>query len=203
MATPGAKLSPGQCIFGGRYRIEQKVSSGSFGDVYMATDSFNGETVAIKLESVKTTRPLLRYESLVYKHLRKIAGIPTVRCFGQARLSLPSELRAGGLCYQEYNVMVMQLLGRSLEELFSYCGRKFSLKTVLMLADQMLQRVEHIHTHSFLHRDIKPDNFLMGLDQLKDKVRHNLMGKFKHSTLHSQKGLVQIFIFLFPAVVCD
>jgi len=178
MATPGAKLSPHQSIFDGRYIIGQKVSSGSFGDVYMATDSFNGETVAIKLESVKTARPLLRYESLVYKHLRKIAGIPTVECFGQARLSLPSKLGAGGLCYQEYNVMVMQLLGPSLEELFSYCGRKFSLKTVLMIADQMLQRVEHIHTHSFLHRDIKPDNFLMGLDQLKDKVRHNLMGKF-------------------------
>lgn len=59
--------------------------------------------------------------------------------------------------------MVMDTLGCSLEELFRKCGRKFSLKTVLMLADQMIQRIEYIHSRLYLHRDIKPDNFLMGL----------------------------------------
>lgn len=57
----------------------------------------------------------------------------------------------------------MDQLGGSLEELFRKCGRKFSLKTTLMLADQMIQRVEYIHSRLYLHRDIKPDNFLMGL----------------------------------------
>ena len=56
----------------------------------------------------------------------------------------------------------MDHLGASLEELFRKCGRKFSLKTVLMLADQMIQRVEYIHSRLYLHRDIKPDNFLIG-----------------------------------------
>lgn len=59
--------------------------------------------------------------------------------------------------------MVMDMLGQSLEELFRKCGRRFSLKTVLMLADQMIQRVEYIHSRLYLHRDIKPDNFLMGV----------------------------------------
>jgi serine/threonine protein kinase len=57
----------------------------------------------------------------------------------------------------------MDQLGCSLEELFRKCGRKFSLKTTLMLADQLIQRIEYIHSRLYLHRDIKPDNFIMGL----------------------------------------
>jgi serine/threonine protein kinase len=133
---------------GKKYRLGRKIGSGSFGDIYLGTNMTTGEEVAIKLESVKTKHPQLLYESKIYRILHGGLGIPNVRWYG---------------IEGDYNVMVLDLLGPSLEDLFNYCGRRFQLKTVLMLADQLLGRLEYVHTKSFIHRDVKPDNFLIGL----------------------------------------
>jgi len=140
---------------GGKFRLGRKIGSGSFGEIYISTNVQSGEEVAIKLESIKSKHPQLLYESKLYKILAGGVGLPNVHWYGVEG---------------DYNVMVIDLLGPSLEDLFSFCNRKFSLKTVLMLADQMINRVEYLHAKNFIHRDIKPDNFLIGLGKKANQV---------------------------------
>ncbi|KAF7147614.1 hypothetical protein RHSIM_Rhsim03G0231400 [Rhododendron simsii] len=130
------------------------------------------DTACKPQENVKTKHPQLLYESKLYRILQGGTGIPNVRWFGMEG---------------DYNVLVMDLLGPSLEDLFNFCSRKLSLKTVLMLADQMINRVEFVHSKSFLHRDIKPDNFLMGLGRRANQVYiidFGLAKKYRDTTTH-------------------
>ncbi|GFR05701.1 casein kinase I isoform alpha [Trichonephila clavipes] len=147
--------SRSEFIVGVKYRLVRKIGSGSFGDIYLGINITSGEEVAVKLESTKARHPQLLYESKLYKILQGGVGIPHVRWYGQER---------------DYNVLVMDLLGPSLEDLFNFCSRRFTMKTVLMLADQMIGRIEYVHNKNFIHRDIKPDNFLMGIGRHCNKL---------------------------------
>lgn len=126
-------------IINGKYRLVRKIGCGSFGDIYLAVNITNGEEVAAKLESVKARHPQLMYESKLYKILLGGVGIPHLRWFGVER---------------NYNVAVMDLLGPSLEDLFTFCSRRFTMKTVLMLADQVITNRELIIRCNFQCQEI-------------------------------------------------
>ena len=70
----------------------------------------------------------------------------------------------------EFIYLVSNLLGPSIEDLYNFCGGKFSLKTILMLFHQLLERVEYMHDMGVIHRDIKPDNIMMGLGPASNTV---------------------------------
>ena len=133
-------------IYFSKYKADSKLGQGSFGKIYSAHNINNGELFALKLEKRNGNHSLLETETYILCYL-KGEGIPFIKSFGFSG---------------EYNVLVMELLGKSLETLFQENDCKFSLKTVCMLAEQMITRLEYIHKKYILHRDIKPDNFTLG-----------------------------------------
>ena len=184
---------------GGRYRLGKKIGTGAFGEIFEGTDIFDNSSVAIKLEHNSVKYPQLLFEAKLLKSIPG-TGIPIMHWFGIAG---------------EYNAMVMDLLGQNLEDLYNYCAKNFTLKTILMIIIQMIERLKHVHDNHYIHRDIKPENFLIGkyttaktiylLDfglakRYRDEYTHihiplkenrNLTGTARYASCNAHNGLEQ------------
>jgi serine/threonine protein kinase len=133
------------------YLVKKQIGHGAFGEVYLGEDINKHKPVAIKTEGASKTSRRLRHESNIYRQLAGNVGIPTAYWSGNTPTN---------------QVLVMDLLGHSLTDLLRLApDGHFSLKTTLMLIDQMLSIVEIVHSRDIIHRDLKPDNFLMGTEE--------------------------------------
>ena len=143
-------------VVAGRFQLKEKMGSGSFGEIYIAHDLKTLCEVALKIDLPKDRTSQLSFESKIYTILNGSVNLPNIFWFGS--------IGSGR------NGLAIDLLGRSLHDVFMCCGRKFSLKTVLMLAEQMISSLEYVHTRHFIHRDVKPENFVLGRDKKKGQV---------------------------------
>ncbi|OHS99745.1 CK1 family protein kinase [Tritrichomonas foetus] len=189
-----------EIVVGGHYHLRRRIGAGSFGEVYLGEDIQLHEQVAIKLEQVRSRAPQLLYESKLYLLFAGGICVPRLHWFGTEA---------------NYNVMVIDYLGKSLEDLFQLCHQQFTLKTVLMIADQCIAALQYIHHKSFIHRDVKPDNFLIGssekssqifiidfglskkyrdprtLDHMKYATGKSLTGTARYASINALKGYEQ------------
>ena len=183
-------------IFFKKYRCIEYIAEGSFSLIVKV--EYNNQYYAMKLEDIRKKHNLLSNEASMMIFL-KGPNIPYITIYGSS----------GG-----FNLLTMQLLGNNLQTMFEREG-SFSLKTVCLLAFQMLSVIEHIHNKGVIHRDIKPENFVLGkepesnpkylylidfgLSKFFDKNsfndiitnKKNLTGTPRYASINAQRGLEQ------------
>jgi serine/threonine protein kinase len=137
-----------------KYKLLEKLSQGSFGKVFKAENIRTGEIVAIKTEVKSKEQKSLKMEAKIYQYLANTEGIPQLKWFGATN---------------NVNYLVTNLLEHSITSLVKEYGR-LSVKTVLLLGTQMIERLEILHGHYLIHRDIKPDNFMINISDRTNKI---------------------------------
>lgn len=138
-------------VIEGKYEVTGKLGEGSFGKIFRGTNTNTGRDVAIKIDKDEGGL-LLKNEARMYQHFGIVPGIPRMRSFGMEG---------------KFSYLVIDLLGKTLEDTRKTQGGKLSLSVVILIGQQMIRRVEYLHSKGVIHRDIKPDNFIFGTESEK------------------------------------
>jgi len=141
-----------------RYKLQKRIGSGAFGLIFSAKNVNTDEIVAIKLEPTAQV-DTLTHEAAVLMKLSGIPGIPNLRYYG-----VPDHNR----------YMAIDLLGKSLQTVSSECKKLVPIKNVRMYAKQMVQIIQAVHGRGFVHRDIKPPNFMIGINKNETEIQDEL-----------------------------
>ena len=129
-----------------KYKVKKKLGEGAFGDVYLGQTIENNSYVALKVEQRKIVKPILESEAFLLYSIAGL-GIPEVKSFGKVK---------------NYNILVEPLLGKSLFDIFAENNKEMPLEDVCLIGKQVIDRIQWVHSKFIVHRDIKPDNFLIG-----------------------------------------
>ena len=139
----------GETVFN-KYKLIKKLGQGSFGSIYQAQSLYSSKLYAVKLEDMKQEQFILEEESLLLSYLN-CPRIPKIKSFGYSG---------------SYIILVMELLGRSLDKIFNELpSKKLSIRCVCNIAYQLITIFEIIHNCDIIHRDIKPANIAIGLEE--------------------------------------
>ena len=129
-----------------KYQVKKKIGQGAFGAVFLGQTIKDKQYVAIKIERRKIAKPLLESEAYLLLNIKGL-GIPKVISFGKTKF---------------FSVLIEPLLGKTLFDIFIQNGKQFHIEEICLIALQVIERLETIHSQNVIHRDIKPDNFLIG-----------------------------------------
>lgn len=166
-----------------KYIIIERIGEGSFGSVYLAQDREVGNYIAVKVEDNKKIARV-KNEYKIYNYLEHIK-------FGKGLPKIYNMLYT-----KNYNIMVMQLMGKNLEELLNLYNRKLQVSTVLDIGIQITDLLKKLHNASFIHRDIKPNNFMID-NQIGDTIyimdfglSKKYISKGNHIKFNEKKSLI-------------
>ena len=134
-----------EIIISNKYKLGNLLGEGSFGKIFEGINIVTEDKVAVKIEK-KTEKSLLKHEANIYNRCKDIKGIPKIKNFGVEN---------------NYNYMVIERLGETIESLREKCGGKLKLQTVLTIGIQLINRLENLHSSGIIHRDLKPENLIL------------------------------------------
>lgn len=179
-----------------RFELIKKIGKGSFGNVYLCLDNINQKEAAAKLESKKSDKQRLGNEITIYNILGINNYVPKMIWYGT---------------FENYNVLVMEKMGLSLEKIFINSNKTFSKKSIFFLTIELINILEFLHSKGIIHRDIKPANFVInpktkrlsildfGLSKkyivdgnhISLKQNKSLVGTLRYSSIRNHKGYEQ------------